>query len=73
MADQFDYVINKKSGNKGCIHHKLPYMGEDTHWKNTIMYHIRIKGRYHYVLEENLERLYDIIPRGIKVMSNEDK
>jgi hypothetical protein len=63
MANKGDYLINKRSGNRGYIVHIFPYIGADSNWLSTIMYHIRIKGRLVYVMEGNLQRLYEIIPR----------
>ena len=70
MIGKGDEVINKRSKRAGMIWDAFPYTGIDSNWQNTTMYYIHMygingqRGRFIYVLEGELQRLYEIIPRG---------
>jgi hypothetical protein len=52
-------IYNNRSKRSGMILHKFDYTGPDSNWENTTMYYILMSGgRYKYVLENNLNRLY---------------
>ena len=52
-------VYNNKSKRSGMILDKWNYVGCENDWKPTMIYYLLMSGgRYKYVIEEDLNRLY---------------
>jgi hypothetical protein len=52
-------IYNNRSKRSGMLLNKWDYIGPENNWQPTTMYHLLMSGgRYKYVIEENLNRLY---------------
>jgi hypothetical protein len=52
-------IKNNRTGKTGMLLEKWPYFGPENDWQETIMYRILMNGgRYKYILENDLNRLY---------------
>lgn len=52
-------IMNNRSKRTGMLLDKWDYTGPDSNWENTTMYHVLMNGgRYKYILENDLNRLY---------------
>jgi len=52
-------IINNRSKRTGMLINKWDYTGPNSGWENTTMYRVLMSGgRYKYILENDLNRLY---------------
>ena len=52
-------IINNRSKRTGMLLAKWNYVGPENNWQPTQMYHVLMSlGRYKYIIEEDLTRLY---------------